>query len=138
MKQELVDRIYQAAPKLYGKKIPPEDSKLSPRALARQYGPCYLGVADGWFRLLMDLSIALDALDEDIDVKQVKEKFGTLRFYVGAVSQEAHNLIDAAEELSEVTCEVCGEPGELRGGGWISALCDEHSGAKYGDERYSK
>jgi hypothetical protein len=29
-----------------------------------------------------------------------------------------------AESMSSVTCEDCGIPGKVRGGGWIRTLCD--------------
>jgi hypothetical protein len=32
-----------------------------------------------------------------------------------------------AESMSGVTCEVCGNVGRQRGGGWIRTLCDEHA-----------
>jgi hypothetical protein len=56
---------------------------------------------------------------------QVKEKFGTLRFYMTSHSEEMHELIDQAEAISGKTCENCGGPGRLNNSGWISCLCDE-------------
>lgn len=127
MKQELVDQLYKAAPKLYHTEPPLSDlGTRSPRAIAREYGPPYVGVSDGWFQILLNLSVALEALGEDITITQIKEKFGGLRFYVDGCSNTAWKLIEEAEELSETTCEVCGEPGKSRGGGWISVLCDKH------------
>lgn len=58
---------------------------------------------------------------------QVKEKFGTLRFYYNGGDQYIHGLVAMAESMSGVTCEVCGTPGVARGGGWIRTLCDEHA-----------
>jgi hypothetical protein len=43
---------------------------------------------------------------EQVVATQVKEKFGGLRFYYNG--------------------EECGKPGELRTGGWMRTLCDEH------------
>lgn len=57
---------------------------------------------------------------------QVKEKFGSLRFYVSSADDEVFAMIDMAENMSCVTCEVCGSPGELRNEGWMKTLCDEH------------
>lgn len=56
---------------------------------------------------------------------QVKEKFGTLSFYMSSGNDEIWNLIREAERKSAKTCEECGKPGKLRGGGWIKTLCDE-------------
>jgi hypothetical protein len=35
----------------------------------------------------------------------------------------------AAQEESFHTCEICGQPGELREDSWIKTLCDEHASA---------
>jgi hypothetical protein len=58
---------------------------------------------------------------------QVKEKFGTLRFYYSGGDDFVDGVISFAENLSAVTCEKCGKPGKTRGGGWIQTLCDEHA-----------
>ena len=45
-----------------------------------------------------------------------------------------------AEAWADKTCEMCGKPGEKRGGGWIKTLCDEHDAerkAKYGFKQVS-
>jgi hypothetical protein len=59
--------------------------------------------------------------------EQVKEKFGTLRFYYRGGDDYIRGLVSMAESMSAVTCEVCGGLGEQRGNGWISTLCDEHA-----------
>ena len=56
---------------------------------------------------------------------QVKEKFGTLRFYMTSATSEMYDLVQEAEEKSATICENCGKPGKLRSGGWIRCLCDE-------------
>lgn len=76
-----------------------------------------------------------------VEVAQVKEKFGGLRFYTtGAIDAGFQLLIEAAEEYSYRTCEDCGEHGfrwniELgeqvskvttgpsETSGWIRSLC---------------
>ena len=58
---------------------------------------------------------------------QVKEKFGTLRFYIDRGTDEHYNFIRFAEYMSAVTCEQCGAPGKRRGHGWIYTTCDEHT-----------
>jgi hypothetical protein len=57
---------------------------------------------------------------------QVKEKFGGLRFYYEGGDDQVHGMVRMAESWASVTCEVCGKPGQLRSGGWIKTLCDEH------------
>lgn len=56
---------------------------------------------------------------------QVKEKFGTLRFYMTHSTEEMEAIIDIAVRRSSVTCEECGKPGKLVGGGWIYCRCRE-------------
>ena len=58
---------------------------------------------------------------------QVKEKYGTLRFYYWGGDEYCSGVESMAESMSAVTCEVCGSRGMLRHGGWIRALCDEHA-----------
>ena len=66
--------------------------------------------------------------------QQVKEKFGGLRFYYIGGDDEIEGMVRMAEAMSMVTCEVCGSPGQLRSGGWIRTLCDDHE--KEYQERY--
>ncbi len=56
---------------------------------------------------------------------QVKEKFGTLSFYMSSGTNEIWNLIRQAENTSAITCEDCGEPGVLRASNWVKTLCDK-------------
>ena len=58
---------------------------------------------------------------------QVKEKYGTLRFYYTGGDEYVDGVVAMAEAMSAVTCETCGAPGELRQGGWLKTLCDEHA-----------
>lgn len=59
-------------------------------------------------------------------VVQVKEKFGTLRFYADRATEQAYAYINFAEHMSGRVCEECGAPGRTRGRGWIRTLCDTH------------
>ncbi len=94
---------------------------------------------DGWFDLLWRLCEELEPLVADFEaagghtfeVLQVKEKFGGLRFYVNCRKEEAiRQRIGAAVGESFHTCEICGQPGELREGRWIKTLCDLHADAQ--------
>lgn len=58
---------------------------------------------------------------------QIKEKFGTLRFYYDGGDEYISGLVAMAEWVSSVTCEECGERGKLRGGGWVYTACDKHA-----------
>lgn len=61
-----------------------------------------------------------------VHVNQVKEKFGTLRFYISNNHPVLDAYIDFAEDMSAVTCEVCGNPGSINDGGWLSVRCEDH------------
>lgn len=85
----------------------------------------------GWRFLLGDLlqRIAATLTNEekqDFQVTQVKEKFGTLRFYTYAGNERVDALVESAEHASEITCDVCAGRGRLRNSGWVSVRCDEH------------
>jgi hypothetical protein len=75
-----------------------------------------------------------------VEASQVKEKFGTIRFYIGPVESKyddrVYEWIDQAEEQSSKTCEHCGAPGKERSGGWILTLCDDCQ--KKRDAEYDK
>jgi hypothetical protein len=58
---------------------------------------------------------------------QVKEKFGSLRFYYYGGDDIVAAFVNMAESMSHVMCEMCGAPGSERGGGWIQTLCDDHA-----------
>lgn len=86
---------------------------------------------DGWEPLIRRLSEKLEPMirafpdGERPRASQVKEKFGTLRFYMTGETPEMTAAISAAYEESCRTCEQCGAPGTRRGGGWIQTLCDK-------------
>jgi hypothetical protein len=61
-----------------------------------------------------------------VTLDQVKEKFGTLRFYYQGGDDEISGMVRMAESMSAVTCEECGNPGTTGGQGWISTLCETH------------
>lgn len=59
---------------------------------------------------------------------QVKEKYGTLRFYMTGYTDEIYEIVSRAEDESERTCEECGEPGKMRTHRyWHLTLCDKHN-----------
>jgi hypothetical protein len=95
---------------------------------------------DGWFNILDQL---MGNIQHHIDWKnkngpvvaqvtldQVKEKFGTLRFYYSGGDDEISGMVAMAESMSGVTCEECGSPGKRVGGGWVTTLCEEHATAR--------
>jgi hypothetical protein len=60
-------------------------------------------------------------------VDQVKEKFGTLRFYYHGGDDIIDGMVRMAESISGFTCEKCGAPGKMRGRGWLYTACDTHT-----------
>ena len=95
----------------------------------------YKGEHDrGWDKLTTPLIDRLTNLNGHI--LQIKEKFGTLRFYYcwdndhfvpDEACDEFQKMVDKAEKLSAKTCENCGMPGRIRGKQWVKTLCDGHA-----------
>ena len=86
---------------------------------------------EGWYPLVLQCHNELLALDPDYRPAQIKEKFGTLRFYFDTKEglwDEMQAIVTKHEKMSAVTCEVCGEPGVLCNprGYWYKTLCAEH------------
>jgi hypothetical protein len=75
----------------------------------------------GWYPIVVALDERLSAIDPDYVVHQIKEKFGTLRYYCApsgdepspAVSDAFRALTGETERASAITCERCSEPGAL-------------------------
>jgi hypothetical protein len=84
-------------------------------------------IGKGWRPLIKQLIIDLKKMGWDGNITQIKQKFGGLRFYIGAGSLKIFNRIDKAEKESFKICEECGRPGRLRGNSWLMTLCDKHS-----------
>jgi len=96
---------------------------------------------DGWFQILNQL---MGNIQHHIDWKnrtaevvpqvtldQVKEKFGTLRFYYTGGDDVIDGMVRMAESMSGITCETCGKPGTRTGGGWVKTVCVEHGGEDF-------
>ena len=116
----------------------------------------WISCQSGWDYILQEIEEQLEYLDPDYKIHQVKEKFGTLRFYYAIRGDEvvhkiARNIVRQAEYESEYTCETCGAssrryiPNEvpsdssvkLRTNGWYKTLCNKcaiSSGYKIKDD----
>ena len=79
-------------------------------------------VGKGWAGIINNL---YDAKPKDVYVVDVKEKYGTLRFYVGSAPEWYFDLIDYYEHQSGEICENCGAKGEtVSRRGWLKTVCD--------------
>lgn len=85
-----------------------------------------LEVGDGWAGIISTMCFILQQKDTDKKFRfdQIKEKFGLLRVYHSGGNQYMAGVVRMAEDISGRTCEMCGQPGEQRKGGWIKTLCD--------------
>lgn len=105
---------------------------------------------------LLDLS---ERTGQGIRILQIKQKWAELRVYLRLEGQPAtftidilsdsglstyrtgdpadlalawrfHEIVDDAAVRSRSTCEICGQPGMPRHGGWVRVFCDEHAGSR--------
>ena len=59
-------------------------------------------------------------------VSQVKEKYGTLRWYAASYSEQMEDILTKYEDISQYTCVVCGKINvPIFDDGWISPFCRE-------------
>lgn len=84
---------------------------------------------EGWNRIIEECLDKIEMYpDCEINVLQIKEKYGGLRIYIGMGIEEILNLIDYYEGLSLHICENCGEfyTAKMRErSGWYKTLCDK-------------
>lgn len=126
MSPELDNKLVTKYPKIFANRY------ASPDKTAMCWG---FECGDGWFDLIDKLCSEIQwHLDRNCKpgtpqfvAAQVKEKFGTLRFYGDGGDDKIHNMIWFAESFSGKLCEQCGSPAKVRDGGWIRTLCDKHA-----------
>jgi hypothetical protein len=69
-------------------------------------------------------------LIEQVVATQIKEKFGTLRFYYSGGDEFIRGLESMAASMTSRICEQCGCPGTSRSTKkqrWVLVLCDKHA-----------
>jgi hypothetical protein len=143
MRQELDDALCEKYPKIFRDRHAP----MTHTAMCWGF-ECH----DGWYNIINTLCYQIQHYVDDsndrrelllkknpynipipdeipqVVASQVKEKFGTLRFYTDGGDERIDGMIRMAEAMSSVTCEVCGNVGSLRNRrGWYSTCCDEHA-----------
>lgn len=93
----------------------------------------WIDVEAGWYPLVITTDSGLAEIDADYVVHQIKEKYGTLRYYCapssegpsGEIRDAFRAVIRDAERASAITCEPCGAPGTLHNKGpWVKTLCE--------------
>lgn len=126
MNLENTKRLYEDFPYLYrGRR----------KSIRQSLMPFGFECGDGWFAIIYKLSADIEALAKATgldplsnrwpEVIQVKEKYGTLRYYLRDTldAELMHNLVGAAYKQSSRTCEDCGQPGTLSMEGWWNVRC---------------
>jgi hypothetical protein len=108
--------------------------KTYPKMFISPYGGFAVGA--GWWPILESLCANIQSHIDwynkqgkdiaQVEVNQIKEKFGGLRFYYSGGDDEIHGMVRMAEAWADHSCEECGAPGQRRNGGWIRTLCDTH------------
>jgi hypothetical protein len=132
MKQELDKLLCEKYPKMMVNRLKPMQETCM----------CWgFECGDGWFnildQLMSNIQHHIDWNNQNFDkgykqykqvaqvtLDQVKEKFGTLRFYYTGGDDIIDGMVRMAESMSGCTCEECGNIGKSRGGGWIHTYCD--------------
>lgn len=127
MKKELQEKLFEKYPKIFGEK----DLPMSQTCM------CWgIDTGDGWYDLIDNLCGLLQGMTDNnphspdrfpqIVAVQVKEKYGTLRFYTRGDSDWQSGAIAFADYMSGSICDVCGGPGSCNQEGWISCRCEVH------------
>jgi hypothetical protein len=85
----------------------------------------------GWrkaFGLQMcdEIKEALGDQLHDYRITDIKEKYGSLRWYDAGANESVYNVISKYEKISAITCISCGDPATKVTKGWISPYCDAH------------
>jgi hypothetical protein len=127
MKDELEETLCKKYPKLFVN----IDADMTTTAMCWGF-EC----GNGWYNIINTLCANIqshidwknknEVVVPQVTVDQVKEKFGSLRFYYTGGDDIIDGMVRMAEGMSEVTCEECGKPGKSQGNGWIRTLCEEH------------
>lgn len=103
-----------------------------PDMFSYPYGGFSIG--PGWYDIVETLCKNIDShtqqanykskVIDPIIVTQIKEKFGSLRFYYNGGDQYIAGLVAMAEAMSKLICEQCGNKGRRTGNRSICTLCD--------------
>jgi len=119
MNKELDQKLCQSYPFLYRDRTGGSQQTLMSWGFA---------CGDGWYPLLDSISLLVSAQCPEMKAVQVKEKFGSLRFYYVGGDSYCRGVVSMAGTLSGTICEVCGAVGLLGlVNGWVSCRCIDHA-----------
>lgn len=89
----------------------------------------------GWkkafgMKIVKEIDSVLGDFRNEYQISQIKEKFGSLRWYDNGAPSEIYDklckIIDKYEEISKHTCMICGKHGEIDyKESWLSPLCNK-------------
>ena len=109
---------------------PPDEKDLQALRIKHTRALVPFECGAGWTDLFDAVFIWLQEIapDRQWSPSQIKEKYGTARFYWhGDLPQLGDEIIDAAEHISGHLREICGAPGRLQSQqGWWTTRCHEH------------
>lgn len=100
-------------------KFPLKHAHTAMPIIGSSLGSC----GEGWSGLLADCIVELFNAGWNGEISQIKEKYGTLRFYVGASTNAMETIISKYEAVSAKTCEICARKGRMCGKGWWNTYC---------------
>jgi hypothetical protein len=148
MKQELQDKLIKKYPEIF------KEIDSDPRYSCMAWG---IECGDGWFAVIDTLCGFIDNTasnvnrrwrhansDRRLEVRaaQVKQKYGSLRFYldigwsggdlneaerreVDKAADHIYGAVGMAERMTHSICESCGRPGSINPGFvWLRCECD--------------
>jgi len=121
MNPELDKQLCEDFPKIFARR------NESPKETALAFG---FECGDGWYDIISTLcDVIQNQIKYTPDIPevvalQVKEKYGTLRFYIYGGNAYTDGMIAMAESMSGKICELCGNKGKIIDDGWLKTRCN--------------
>lgn len=137
MKEELDKALCEKYPKIFAQR----HMDMSKTAM------CWGFPGDGWYWLIDNLCDSIQGLIDanphlkipQVVATQVKEKFGSLRFYYEGGNDDIGGRISLAEDMSYTICEDCGSTDRVtQTKGWIVTLCHKCMEKRRLEKKFNK